>query len=462
MSLTAKEQLTAMKAQNYIPPKIFVSKQSRGEDALVGYMIPHNPNDSTYSDKESSCRAWGDTTIEPSIIDNKFSTGFGIINQVRRYESDAVYWRVLHPEGFEFEISLENFEYIMNQHVIDRGVIINSKNTHPAEFMLVLQRSNRKWIMVDAQHPEYLKSKDNALPGDASYVAMEQKIKDEAKAVSADLQIGDVVELSGHSYGQYIYMGTVTCGYKQHNTTELEYIRKRVFKSLEKNRYDQCIEYEICSASKKVTKIVRSTNAPISIEDAVAEIKTAIKTHYVNGVMVRFSAYASTPVGVWANKPKKNDVTLVRHKITNSDLTTGDRTCHTPGLRLPAPVVLTTDGSNIVVKIGNIEQSIYNKENNYYTSYGPPTIYGQGHKKSIPLFVYHNHDKELQFEKVRLANATTALEKNTDPDIVENLERALRRTKDDYDRRFAHLLTLAPDGWSIHPDITDMWYEYVE
>lgn len=320
MLLTYKEQLSKSKEQNYIPEEIYVGKSSRGADEIVGFMIPYIPGDSTYEKKKAAVDKWASKNTTPGTFLNEFSNGYSIIKQVRRYESDAVYWRVLHPQGFEFEISLGNFEYLMENHVIDQGILVNSDHTNPAAFKLVQQRSNRKWIMVDAQHPEYTGSLATLIPGSDEFKALEKAVTDEAKSFNAELQIGDVVEFSGYSYGKYEYVGIFTLGYLQHSkkSDDLRYERKKVFKRLD-CRYSSTISYETFSSSKKVSKIITAATHEKTIDESIAEIKDVLRTGSALGQMATFDDRSAKPVGIWAKKPKKKELVISYKEVQTSE-----------------------------------------------------------------------------------------------------------------------------------------------
>lgn len=90
----------------------------------LGYMIYMNKPDGTYG-QEKSYESWRNKFIPEKFLKNDYQLGF-VLNKGRlnhyRFGSSAKF-RVFHPEGFEFEISLENLSLILSYTNISAGEI---------------------------------------------------------------------------------------------------------------------------------------------------------------------------------------------------------------------------------------------------------------------------------------------------------------------------------------------------
>lgn len=116
------------------------------------------------------------------FIENKPQTGFKIVTNVRRYTTKNVVWRVAHPEGFEFEISSENF-----CDLIETNTIINGEFQEQMFFT-----KNRQLISKNTKlYTEALK---------------EEKTKSNIKTKSKEIAYGDILQ-NKETGSLYIYYG---------------------------------------------------------------------------------------------------------------------------------------------------------------------------------------------------------------------------------------------------------------
>lgn len=106
-----------MKSNIFVPKTITVGYQNR-RDTYTGklaYVI--------YTDekgvlrKEGSWNSWRDSSIEPNTFDNEPTSGFVLNKKVgdtcSHWNFRQAYCRVYDPRGFEFEITIENLLYIL-------------------------------------------------------------------------------------------------------------------------------------------------------------------------------------------------------------------------------------------------------------------------------------------------------------------------------------------------------------
>lgn len=91
---------------------------------MLGYMIYANKEDGSCG-QQKSYDSWRDGSIKEKTLNNQFLPGF-ILNKGRlnhyRFGASAKF-RVFHPEGFEFEISLDNLSLILGYTTISSGEI---------------------------------------------------------------------------------------------------------------------------------------------------------------------------------------------------------------------------------------------------------------------------------------------------------------------------------------------------
>lgn len=114
-----------MKANLFIPTKIRTGYQER-KDTYTGklaYVIYYDQKNTLR--KENSWNSWRDKKIEAQDFDNVPTQGFVLNKNVGGYKSDWNYRqshiRVYDPRGFEFEISVENLLFILQESNCDKG-----------------------------------------------------------------------------------------------------------------------------------------------------------------------------------------------------------------------------------------------------------------------------------------------------------------------------------------------------
>jgi len=121
-----------MKSTIIIPKKIKVGFQERSDvySKKLGYVIY---NDDKVWRKEKSWEGWRDKSIEPQEFENNLSTGFtinlnkgGVGSGYSRWDTRMEKIRVYDQRGFEFEITLPNLLYILQNSSCVKGKGIDS------------------------------------------------------------------------------------------------------------------------------------------------------------------------------------------------------------------------------------------------------------------------------------------------------------------------------------------------
>lgn len=106
-----------MKTNIFIPKKIKVGFQERSDTYTkkLAYIIYYDQANKLR--KETSWQGWRDKNIEPEDYDNEPTSGFVLNKKVGGYQSyynmRQTYTRVYDPRGFEFEITIPNLLYIL-------------------------------------------------------------------------------------------------------------------------------------------------------------------------------------------------------------------------------------------------------------------------------------------------------------------------------------------------------------
>lgn len=134
----------------FIPEKLKVGFQERTDTYTkkLGYVIYQK--DKKWR-KEPSWNNWRNKDIPHIEIDNKPTEGFVLNKKVGGVKYDwnyrDAYCRVYHPEGFEFEISIPNLLYILQN--------TNSIKGKGLEGKLIFGWEGTELVLIPEQSPEY-------------------------------------------------------------------------------------------------------------------------------------------------------------------------------------------------------------------------------------------------------------------------------------------------------------------
>ncbi|ASA22587.1 hypothetical protein [Paenibacillus donghaensis] len=140
-----------MKTNIFIPTKIKVGFQNRDNTYTkkLAYVI--------YEDhkgvlrKKASWESWRDNNIDPVDYENEPTSGFVLNKKVGDYVSDwnhrQAYVRVYDPRGFEFEITIENLLYILEN--------ANSIKGKGLEGEFVYAWEGKELVLIPVESPDY-------------------------------------------------------------------------------------------------------------------------------------------------------------------------------------------------------------------------------------------------------------------------------------------------------------------
>lgn len=173
-----------------LPEKFYVTRNYRSTEEVLGFMVVADAEHTkSFQKKKETADRWArGSKVDPIYIDNIPKFGFQIVTNVSRYSTSNVVWRVLHPEGFEFEITSHNFcDLIQTSTVIDGAI---QEELFFTENKMLVSSKTRLY---------------------ADLIKQEEK-KEQQKELISDFNEGDRFKISGDlgkSYtDEYLYCGS--------------------------------------------------------------------------------------------------------------------------------------------------------------------------------------------------------------------------------------------------------------
>lgn len=237
----------------YIPNELYVGFRSDGEDTLTCFMTPY-AKDSAFTKRKKTIDDWASKEMNTLIVDNKPQNGFRLVDTSRRYRTNNVLFRVIHPEfGAEFEITAENFMEILQNSDVVKGEI---------QEKLLIIRDGAKNVLVIENSPQHLGSSNVDENGKEIFLSKK------------DYKEGDRISVKG--IGDVIYLGKNKIHYNgldyQHSYSGYQHTGiKFLLKNSCLHEYIYFIESEnnvrTSSTPPKVLKFHESTNK--TIEDVI-------------------------------------------------------------------------------------------------------------------------------------------------------------------------------------------------
>jgi len=177
-----------------IPKKIKVGFQERGDTytGQLAYVIYYDEKNKLR--KENSWNSWRDKGIEAQEYDNVPTTGFVLNKKVGGYKSGwdvrQTYVRIYDPRNFEFEITIPNLLYILEN--------ANSVKGKGLEGEFVYGWDGKDLVLIPADAPEY-----------QTIMTATTKVYDQGEIKAKDLVVGNTygdLKNNGYVYlGKYFY-----------------------------------------------------------------------------------------------------------------------------------------------------------------------------------------------------------------------------------------------------------------
>lgn len=284
--------------QHFIPEKFYVTRQPRttNPDEILGFMVPMH-KDGYESRKDTADRWAGQSAISPIEVDNVPLEGFSLTANKRRYMNKNVVWRVLHPMGFEFEISSDNFSDFLMEIDMKQGVIQTP--------MLFIRRKNENYLTYE---------------GSPEHKAAVSQAEIERKVSLKDVNVGDIIKVKDGT--QYLYCGAAHSLYLQnpyyrrakkgeeikHNTTfdfsNVKSTRSHIVKQIDKQGTISK-EYKLESTLKVINILETGRDVP-PLTDILDDLRKNIYNDDYNGAI----AYHDKPF-----KISDLEVTLEPHTL---------------------------------------------------------------------------------------------------------------------------------------------------
>ncbi len=179
-----------MQSNIFIPKKLNVGFQNRSDTYTqkLAYVIYYDQTGKLR--KETSWNSWRDDKIEPILLENEPTSGFVINKKAGGYDTGwnhrNTYVRIYDPRDFEFEISVANLLYILEN--------TNSIKGKGLEGEFVYGWEGTELILIPVESPDYKKMEE------FSSILQEQRhIK------GKDLKIGATYKTKSND--SWVYMG---------------------------------------------------------------------------------------------------------------------------------------------------------------------------------------------------------------------------------------------------------------
>lgn len=168
-----------------LPTKFYVTRIYRSTEEVLGFMVVADAEHTkaVQKRKETADRWASGSKIGPIYVDNVPKTGFQMVTNVSRYSTSNVVWRVRHPEGFEFEITSDNFMDLIETSTITEGLIQEE----------LFFTETRKLVSTKTKLF-------------ADLIKQEEKAK-EKKNLIAELKEGDIFQIDNSKNDTYQYCG---------------------------------------------------------------------------------------------------------------------------------------------------------------------------------------------------------------------------------------------------------------
>lgn len=263
----------------YIPKKLNVGFVNRSDtyNNKLGYVIYWD--DKNKLRKETSWQNWRDKSIDPEVYDNVPTSGFVINRQVGGARSGYYSWdariekvRVWDPRGFEFEISIPNLLFILQESNSMKGKGLEGEFVYswagPELVLLPVDTTEYKKCMEYTDLQAVKITKDSMIPG-CTY-----KFKDNQECV----YLGRLDYFTVHShevdnlYSQYRYDKKIT----EYTYQKCE--KKHIFVNVKDLQKTNNISYRIESGFTKVGQVI--TTEPL---DNYAELLDVYKSQNTGG-----------------------------------------------------------------------------------------------------------------------------------------------------------------------------------
>ena len=257
-----------------IPEKIFVAK--RGDNTLA--YVTYCEDNAAFQKRKATGLSWARLSENGGeVLENTLLSNYSILNNVSRWTTSNVVWRILDPRGFEFEIYSGNMMELLRTATIEAGIIKDR---------CILSFDNGKPVLLPENSEPYLKA-----------VEATRVIKSSNKTTLTlnSVYIDDKANV-------FQYLGNVNIireeiddnyrGYDWTRTSRLSVTPKKyhVFKLLKSGK-DRSLYLNLTKdnilfilPNPKVVDYLDYTGELTRIDDVVEYVKTVKNLHYISNV----------------------------------------------------------------------------------------------------------------------------------------------------------------------------------
>lgn len=248
-------------ALDFIPEKFYIARQPRGNsDEWLGFMQPLHKEG--FKQRKATADRWaGKNALEPIEWENKPTSGYSLTENKRRMMNKNVVWRVLHPLGFEFEITSDNFSDFLMEVDMKQGIIQTP--------MVFVRRRGENYLTYEGS-PEHKKAQVQAI------VETKVSLKDLNPGDHATLKNGERIKYLGAAHCLTIAPKDVhTRNHKDRNKKpEVSMEQKSWRYHFYHNIYDNNISTHISSSTTlNVISIDHKEENPTTNADLVARLR---------------------------------------------------------------------------------------------------------------------------------------------------------------------------------------------
>lgn len=112
-----------------VPSKFYVTRVYRSAEEVLGWMVvADKEHTKAFETSKKKADQWAtpyrnsqNPAMEPIYVSNEPRKGFRMVTNVSRYSTSNVVWRIMHPDGFEFEITSDNLCDLLETNTIIEG-----------------------------------------------------------------------------------------------------------------------------------------------------------------------------------------------------------------------------------------------------------------------------------------------------------------------------------------------------
>jgi len=315
---TTPEKAMSLDSDLKIPDIVYVKFQTRkreGDEYILGFMTPYDPNDAAFKDRKVTVDRWSEGWSKEgkNILNsaswvgvNESLTGFKILHTVSRSRTSNKVWRVLDPRGFELEISSWNLSELLQEVTLEEGVI-----TSPC--IWARSKNGENWLLA---------------VGTDTYESAKEFTSVRSNRISLrDVDLGDVVTLHDGRHVRYLggfYYASWDDNYNYYGSEAERHqtigVRRKYAFLVQKDDGSETLGFK---SSIKVGQMVQKASKPLTKDEAeelVISLNRGRRTYGVAEVLLS------------ADKFTEEDLTTIHLSAADEALLTSNLGAQAPQL----------------------------------------------------------------------------------------------------------------------------------